>query len=480
MSADSLVPLPLEVEFAGGAPFAIDPLTTMTVAEGTAPSLPEVLSQIARIPLGGVDSPICFSVQPDADLPPSDEAYQIEVNNEGISVLAAAEAGLVRAASTLAQLPEVDDQGRTVIPAVRIIDAPRYPWRGFSMDVARSFYPASEIKRLIDLLTFYRMNTLHLHLTDDQGWRIEIPSRPELAQVSGATAVDGGRSGFYTTEEYRDLVDYAAARHVEIVPEIDVPGHINAATHVYGELLPDGKPTDQYSGSRVGFSRLYADLPATKDFLDDVFGDIADMTPGTHIHIGGDEASELNAEEYSQLMEMIIDSAAKKGHKVVGWQEVATAELPADAIVQYWDINGSKDHMKQAAAKGIKFLISPGDRTYLDMQHNEEETHLGQHWAGYIELRDAYEWDPAEQLEGVEDDSIAGIEATMWTETIPQYDDLTYMLVPRLPALAEVGWSARDRREWDDFAERIANHADFWEDSKTNWHRSPGIGWSSK
>ena len=229
------------------------------------------------------------------------EGYDLTVTPSAVKLVAEEPAGLFYGVQTIRQLLGVGKR----LPAVRIRDRPRFGWRGSMLDVARHFRPVKDVKRFIDLIALYKLNRLHLHLSDDQGWRIAISKWPRLATHGGQTEVGGGRGGYYTQRQYSDLVEYAAARYVEIVPEIDMPGHVHAALSSYPKLSCDGKPTPLYTGIDVGFSTLCVDKPVTYDFVSDVIGELARLTPGPFIHIGGDEAAATKPADYVKFVRRV-------------------------------------------------------------------------------------------------------------------------------------------------------------------------------
>ena len=404
------------------------------------------------------------------------EAYTLKITPDLVTLSASSEKGLHRGSETLAQLLVEGDLGEKMLPACAIEDEPRYGWRGISMDVSRTFYPVEEIQGLIDLLSLYRMNTLHLHLSDDQGWRLEVQELPKLTSISGKTAGDGNRAGFYTTRDFENIVQYAADRGIDVIAEFDIPGHTNAATHAYGELTPSGEPTAAYSGSKVGFSVLYPDVPFTDTFLEDVFTTAAKSTSSPYVHIGGDEALEQPKDQYDQLIEKAAAVVTGAGKKPVAWQEAASAELPDGAVLQWWRPQEDPAQVVKAAGEGAKVLMSPAPHAYLDLKY-DAATPYGQDWAGFVELKDSYDWDPAAEIEGVEDADVIGVEAGMWTEYIRDYEQLMYMLLPRIPALAEVAWTEQSERDYDDFTSRIGDHPKYWDARGLKWHASPGVNW---
>ncbi|WP_263731826.1 beta-N-acetylhexosaminidase [Cellulomonas sp. SG140] len=410
------------------------------------------------------------------ELPVGDEAYRLRVRPDGVEVDARTPAGLGHAITTLAQLLTRTTAGAQVLPAVLVLDAPRFAWRGLSIDVARHFVRVGDLEVVVDLMADHKLNVLHLHLTDDQAWRIDLPSRPELVRRSSGASVGGDPGGHYTAEDYARLVAYAVARGIAVVPELDVPGHVNAALHAYGDLSPSGRPTDEYLGIEVGFSRLTAALPATGAFLHDVFGDIAAMTPGPYVHIGGDEVQGMAPDEYATLVGTAAAAVRAAGKQVVGWQEIATTPLEPGTVVQYWDVHADPAPFVAAGAAGARLLLSPGDRTYLDMKYHPGYP-LGLEWAGHVELRDSYDWEPATLLPGLPAEALLGVEAAVWTETLRTLDDLTTMLLPRLAAVAEVAWSAADRRDWEDFRTRVAALGARWDAAGLSWYPSPQVDW---
>ncbi|MFD4994345.1 family 20 glycosylhydrolase [Cellulosimicrobium cellulans] len=407
------------------------------------------------------------------------ERYSLVVDEAGVAATAAEPAGLLHAVQTLRQLVEAPGPGDEParVPHVVVHDAPRYPWRGLSVDVARTFFGLDALRAVVDVAAAYKLNVLHLHLTDDQGWRIESPSRPELAKLSSGSDTSGGKGGHLSLADFRALQDHAAERFVRVVPEIDVPGHINAATHVYGDLMPDGVATDAYSGIEVGFSRLTFDLPATEPFLRDVFTDLAHATDGEHVHLGGDEVLKMEPAEYARFVELCERLILEAGKKPVAWQEAAKAPLRPGTIVQYWDTHPMDlTYLVDAAKAGARIILSPANRVYLDMKYTADFG-LGQDWAGLVEVRDSYDWEPEEVVPGLPVETIEGVEAAVWTERIPTLDALFTMLLPRLSAVAEVGWTAPDRKDWDGFRRRVAREAHVWRRAGIAFHESAQVDW---
>ena len=468
------IPRPLVFQPAAGAfDLSADPAITVSPAAPAVAAVADFLAERLRPATGyalpvrpataEADSPAIALALTPAGGAPDDESYRLDVTAAGVRAGAPAPAGLFYAVQTLRQLlpPAIESAtpqpGPWPLPAGHISDGPRFAWRGLMLDVARHFFAPDDVKRVIDLAAAYKLNRLHLHLSDDQGWRIEIASWPDLARVGGQTAAGGGPGGFYTQAQYADLVAYAAARHVTVVPEIDMPGHSNAALAAYPELNADGQARPPYTGIEVGFSSLAIDREITYRFIEDVIGELAALTPGDYLHIGGDEALATAREEYLRFIARVEAIVNAHGKRAVGWEEIAQGRLAATTIAQHW----ASGHAVAAAAQGAKVILSPAPRVYLDMKY-DAATPLGLQWAGFVPVRAAYDWEPATHLPGVDEAALLGVEAALWSETLTTLDDVTTMLLPRLPGVAEVAWSAPGR-DWDDFRRRLAAHAPRWE-----------------
>jgi len=342
------------------------------------------------------------------------------------------------------------------------------------LDVARHFFRVEVVLRLIDRLAAYKFNILHLHLTDDQGWRLMIQSWPDLARIGGSKAIQGDPGGYFTQEEYQAIVEYARARFITLVPEIDLPGHTNAALASYPELNPDGRAPALFTGSEVGFSSLSVAAANTDSFLEAVIGEVADLTPGPYLHIGGDEAHSTSEAEYRQFIEKAQKLVLAKGKTPVGWEEVARGELSPQTLVQYWF---NSDWALKAGLQGNALIMSPCTKTYLDIKYNEE-TPIGQTWPGsYTEIQDAYDWDPAGFLSDLPPERVIGVEAPLWTEQVATPEEMDFMFFPRLCAIAEVGWTPREARSWEDFRVRLAEHGPRLEAMGVNFYPSTQIPW---
>ena len=422
------------------------------------------------------------------------EGYALTVTADSVVITAGAPAGLFHGVQTLRQLlpagieaeqSELKLASAWTVPPGQIVDRPRFAWRGGMLDVARHFFTVHEVEQYIDLLALYKLNTLHLHLSDDQGWRIEIASRPKLTAVGGLTQVGGGAGGYYTKADYARLVRYAAERYITVVPELDMPAHTQAAIAAYpalgcGKAAPDAATAaldvpapGLYTGIHVGFSALCYDKEATYALVDDVVRELAEMTPGPYLHLGGDEVAVLTPPQYAQFIERVQAIVARHGKTMVGWDEIGRARLRPGTVAQMW----RPDTAALAARQGAKLVMSPAPKAYLDMKYTPA-TELGLRWAGYVELRTAYDWDPVTYFTNVRESDVLGVEAPLWTETVQNLTAAEYMLVPRLPALAEVGWTAQGARNWENFRTRIAAHAPRWRLLGVNYYASPQVDWA--
>jgi hexosaminidase len=402
-----------------------------------------------------------------------DEGYDLVVRPEGVRLAAATPAGLFHGVQTLRQL----GSGGTSIPAGRVTDRPRFAYRGVMLDVARHFFPVADVKRLIDHAALLKLNHLHLHLTDDQGWRIAVDAWPRLTEYGGGTEVGDGPGGYYTKSDYREIVAYAAEHFITVVPEVDLPGHTNAALASYAELSPDGIAPDRYTGTGVGFSSLAVSEDVTYQFLDDVFRELAALTPGPYLHIGGDEAKTLGPEDYATIVARVQEIVASHGKAAIGWHEVAAAPLLRTTVVQYWGVAGEDgDGTRAAASQGNQVIMSPADRTYLDMKYDSDSP-WGYDWAGHISTERSYDWDPATYLSDVEESAVLGVESPLWTETVRTMHQAEYLLLPRLAVTAELGWSDSRRHDWADLRERLAAQEPLWTALGIAFHRAPDVPW---
>ena len=469
-----------------GAAFTITD-STRVVADDGATRTGEFIAGIIRASTGyaipvssgpAARGSIILRISPDASL--GDEGYRLSASADSVRISANAAAGVFRGMQTLRQLLPWRIESHMhlskqswAVPAVTIADQPRFSYRGAMLDVARHFFTVDEVKQYIDLIAMYKLNVLHLHLADDQGWRLEIKSQPQLTAAASGTEVGGGVGGFYTQGDYADIVRYAQDRYITIVPEIDMPGHTNAALIAHPEISCSKRPPAPYTGTEVGWSTFCANNEATYTFVDDIVREIAGITPGPYFHMGGDENPILSRADYTKFVERTQEIVTKYGKRMIGWEEISHAKLQATTISQAW----VSDTTAAAAIKyGSKVILSPSKRTYFDMKY-DNSTELGLSWAALIEVRDAYDWDPATYMKGVTEQNIIGVEAPIWSETVRNMSAVQYLAMPRIPALAEIGWTPQSARSWDSFRTRVASHAPRWNLLGINFYRSPQIPW---
>ena len=412
---------------------------------------------------------IHLSLKEDSHL--GEEGYEISITPDSVQVSARHPAGLFYGVQTLRQLLPLASAGSVSLPALSIRDTPRFAWRGAMLDVARHFFGVEDVKRFIDLISHHKMNRLHLHLSDDQGWRIEIKSWPRLTEVGGSTQVGGERGGHYTQEQYKEILEYARSRFVTVVPEIDTPGHTNAALASYAELNISEEAPALYTDTQVGFSTLWIRSEITYKFLNDVIGELAALTPTPYIHIGGDEARSTPEEEYKYFIKRIQEIVVAHGKTAVGWSEIGEAELLPGTIAQIWIPAGYENARRQ----GARIILSPASKIYLDMKYDASSP-LGLDWAGLVSVKDAYTWEPGSFMDGLAESDILGLEAPLWTETILTMRDIEYMTFPRLPGIAELAWSPRGQ-SWEEYRQRLAVHGKRMEAMGINFFRSPDVDW---
>ena len=495
----ALIPLPVSVEAQAGEPFELTE-TTRIAAGGEAADAAAVLSEELRtatgLPLPVVEDTAAAGTirlhvhEGGAPTGHEQEGYRLAVNAELVDLEASTREGALLGIRTLQQLfgawstsSRAEAAPRLRAPAVTISDHPRFSYRGFGLDVTRSFYDVDEVETVIDRASRVKLNVLHLHLSDDQGWRIVIDGTADatsgidysrLTSISGATAMtrndqgelmgtELGRTGCYTKDDYRRIVEYAASRGITVVPEIDVPGHTNAALHAIPQLnsagsLPrpaGGQETPPANGTpNVGYSSLDVANPASYDFVRTVMGELAELTPGPFLHMGGDESHSTPEGDYHEMVTRFASTVADTGKRVMGWNEYASGDLPAGAVVQYWNENA------QAVATNVlrndaSVVLSPAWRTYVP-QKADAAQERGATWAcgGPCTIVDWYDWDPARELPGVEEPRVLGVEAVHWGEWIRGIEQMDDYVWPRALATAEVGWSPQSARVTDEFLGR--------------------------
>ena len=498
----AVVPAPADIRAdASAAPFEVTAGIRLSGEPGAVAAFTALLAArtgIAAEP--GAGGTVSFTLDSGA----YPESYRISVTAASIAVQGPDAAGLFYGAQTLGQLL-VRDGGRWAIPAVEIDDAPRFAYRGLMLDVARHFFDVDTVKAVIDRAASLKLNRLHLHLTDDQAWRLALDSRPLLAECASTGAVGGDPGGCYTKADYAEIVRYAATRHMVVVPEIDLPGHTHAVGLAHPELVEDpvisetvaqtvaefggGLPAagEPYTGLAVGFSSLRTGDEATYDFVADVFGELAAMTPGEYLHFGGDESLATDPDAFAGFVARVSQLIAALGKTPVAWHEAGIGPALHDATVgQYWGFttpaDGMDDKARAFVANGSQLILSPADAVYLDMKPHAGFS-IGLEWAnGPTDARRAYEWEPADLIAGVDERAILGVEAALWTETVRTLDDIDALAFPRLAAAAEAAWSpatgTSPLRTWESFRARVGRLGPLWASLGIGFTPVPEIDWS--
>lgn len=423
------------------------------------------------------------------------ESYSLEVQKNRIEIKAAKPAGFFYATQTLRQLLPAEVESAQIqpnidwlVPTVSITDNPAFKWRGYMLDVVRHFFPKEDVLRMIDNLALHKINTLHLHLVDDQGWRIEIKKYPKLTEV-GAWRVDhedmpwnarpqqqpGEKAtygGFYTQADIKEIVAYAQAHYINIVPEIEMPAHVTSALAAYPQFSCTGGPFTVPPGGLWPITDIYcAGNDSTFLFLEDVLSEVIDLFPSKYIHVGGDEATKTEWEKcpkckarikaeglknvgelqsyFMKRMEKFVNS---KGRTLLGWDEILEGGLPAEATVMSW--RGFKGGI-EAANQGHDVVMTPTSDCYFDYYQgpmDQEPLAIG----GYLPLSKVYSFNPiAPEISAEGAKHILGGQANLWTEFVPNFKHVEYMTFPRIAALAEAVWSPKEVRNWDDFSRRI-------------------------
>ena len=490
LTAENLIPRPLKIIPTNSA-FGLDKNTiiyTSQNAEGfleVGEFLSEKIKWQTELDLAVNSTPnassqrIIFINQSDSTEFSSKEGYDLYITQDSIILNAKTAEGAFRGIQTIRQIiPETSNDTLSenkmwLIPTGKIIDNPNFEYRGSMLDVARHFFSVEDVKKYIDILAYYKINTLHLHLTDDQGWRIEIKSWPKLTEIGGSSEVGGGPGGFYTQEEYKDIVAYAAKHFITIVPEVDMPGHTNAASVAYPILNGNGKTPKIYTGTEVGFSTFDANKDTVYAFIDDVVREISAITPGPYFHAGGDESHVTKKKDFIHFVSKVDKIVKKYGKKMIGWDEIVHADIDTSAIAQFW---ANEENAKLAVEKGLKVILSPGKKAYLDMKYDTLSKY-GLNWAGLIPVDTGYVWTPERYVQGINKENILGIEAPLWSETVSNMDEVEYLAFPRMIGYSELSWSVEENRNWDNYKVRLGNQAPYLDKMNVKYYPSELIEW---
>ena len=424
-------------------------------------------------------------------------AYKLGSSKSGVEITGANPEGVFYGIQTLIQLLPVEKSGSLSIPLVQVKDEPRFGYRGMHLDVGRHFFPVSYIKKYIDYIALHKMNYFHWHLTEDQGWRIEIKKYPKLTSVGAyrngtiigrfpGTGNDNQKyGGFYTQEEIKDVVRYAQTRYVTIIPEIEMPGHASAAIAAYPELstFPEESttfpPKTVWAGPTTGkqvqqtwgvFNDVFSPSEKTFKFLEDVIDEVVALFPAPYIHIGGDESPKDNWKRSEFCQQLIKEKGLKdehelqsyfiqrmekyinsKGKKIIGWDEILEGGLAPNATVMSW--RGEKGGI-EAAKQKHDVIMTPTTYVYFDYSQTKKEDSVT--IGGYLPLKKVYNYEPLPaELTADEHKYVLGAQANLWTEYVKNTKKLEYMIFPRMTALSEVLWSKKAHKDWDNFQPRL-------------------------
>ena len=439
------------------------------------------VSQAMLVGAGSASNKVNFRVDPNAtDIP--DEGYQLEIDEAGVRLVAKTETGLFYGKQTLLQL--LTPNG---LPYVKINDHPRFPYRGLHLDVSRHFFDKEEVKKLMNVMSYYKLNTLHLHLTDAGGWRLQIDKYPKLTQEGAfrtqsdwrewwdngkdrqylKEGTEGAYGGYYTKDDIRDMLAYAAEKHITIIPEIEFPAHSDEVFVAYPELCCAGK--SHTSGD------FCIGNPKTFEFMENVLTEVIELFPSEYIHIGGDEAGKntwktcpkcqalmkkeklANVDELqSYMIRKAEEFLNSKGRRLIGWDEILEGGLAPEATVMSW--RGEAAGFK-SARMGHDVIMTPGSYMYFDF-YQADPRYQPVAIGGYTPIRKVYSYNPIPQdsLTAEEAKHFLGVQANTWTEYIPTPEHLEYMMFPRALAVAEIGWTPQEKRDWQDFKPRVNAH----------------------
>jgi hexosaminidase len=537
-----IIPEPVYLRQTNGAPFSINEKTPLSYSDSSLRKLAQQLSDEVEAQTGfslpvdqspstfktksiylelidkALTPPVAFpqtyGLSP-KDANPVDEQYALQISADTLRLTSASAEGLSRGIASLRQLIGARSLPLK-LPALQVYDAPRFAWRGLSFDVSRMFFPVSEVKTVIDMIALYKMNVLHLHLSDNEGWRIQINAYPRLTEIGSEMSNKNRKGGFYTQADYQELIQYAAERFITIVPEIDLPGHTSAVLASYPELKNAVPPSNETNNVGISMVALDPDDEAVMTFVMNVLSELASITPGSYIHIGGDETFGMPKEKYVQFVDKTRDIMKEVRKKTVGWQEVSRAHIDSGDLIQHWfalDMEKSMGEgsafssmippetlkamidlfseasgdIEQAISKEAKIIVSPAKFAYLDFpykesglvpeQEGDERMRLGMPAYPRTTIKESWEWNPSTFNPLRKEDYIAGVEAAIWCETIESLSDLQFLLLPRLSGIAEKGWSSQDSTDWETYKKRLAGHSLIWEKAGWNYFKSSLVDW---
>lgn len=492
-----IIPMPQEIVTASGNPFILKSSVKILYPEGNenmqrnakflADYLKTATGKDFVIEAGTEgENAIVLALGTESENP---ESYQLKVTGDGITITAPTEAGVFYGIQSLRKSLPVAIGAEIALPAVEIKDAPRFAYRGAHFDTSRHFFTVDEVKTYIDMMALHNMNRFHWHITEDQGWRLEIKKYPKLTEIgSKRTETVIGRNsgeydgkpygGFYTQEEAKEIVAYAAERYITVIPEIDLPGHMQAALAAYPELGCTGGPYEVWRQWGVSEDVLCAGNDQVLKFLEDVYAELIEIFPSEYIHVGGDECPKVRWEKCpkcqarikelglkadkdhtaeQRLQSYIINYAEQflngKGRQIIGWEEILEGGLAPNATVMSWrGIEGGIEAVKHKHDA----IMTPSSFLYFDYYQTMDTDNEPPAIGGYVPLEKVYSYEPVPQILTPEEAKhIVGIQANLWTEYIPTYSQVEYMELPRMAALSEVQWTMPEKKEYADFLKRL-------------------------
>ena len=529
VQAQNLIPEPLEQIPANGLPFRLTAKTRVVYFDASLSMLAnQLVTDIQQMtgfklkiaPFKASSGDIVLQLDAAHDLLPQnhttygvsaqspegvDERYAVNVQATQIRLVGASLQGVTLATATLRQMLAQSLE----VPAQLIQDAPLLAWRGLSLDCSRHFWEVSEVQKVLDMMSLYKLNVLHLHLTDNQGWRLQVNGYPELTAQGGS----------YSQADYQQILSYAERRGITLVPELDIPGHTQAVFNAYPQLPNAAKSPLSFDLPGQAIAALDPSDEATLQLVQTALAQLAALTPGRYIHVGGDETFGMNEEKYLHFIEFVRRYVHTLGKQVIGWQEMARAEVEEGDILQNW-ISFSKkqifskssnenpaaqaipDEVKQllsatylkapkdlqtAKEKRVRVLLSPSAFCYLDCPYEEQSRdpdqaeqrqNLGLQQYARQNLQDMYEWNPLTYSSVLSStDDLVGVEAAIWCETIGSFQDLQFLMLPRLTGVAEKAWCPQEKAQWESYRQRLASQSRVWRNLKWNFFQSEMIDW---
>jgi hexosaminidase len=542
----SLIPASYYFTGKSGSPFTLEETTVITYSDTSLQKVVELLSgylreekgwavEVSARSSGSKPGSIHLQIQPGVkglealpmsiglsakDENPLDERYKLLIKGRNIEITATSPEGIYRGVSSLRQLinGRPKEGNACKIAPLEINDESKFAWKGMSFDVSCCFFEVDEVKGMIDLLALYKMNVLHWHLSDNQGWRIEIKKSPALTGAGAAIPNNGREGGYYTQEQYKEIVRYAADRFITVVPEINMPGHTAAVFASYSELKNTVKVKDiHFNIPGQSLVALDSADEKTMDFVEDVLTELTAMTPGAYLHISGDEIFGMPEDKFIAFIDRVRPMVRKLGKKITGWKETSRASVGGSDIIQQWiyldnsrpmeDNEGlastlppeviklfmetfaeAPHDVERAIGKNVRIILSPQRFVYMSQRNKESAADLSQRaeqarqcLAAYLEVtvEELMQWDPMTFNPLIKEENIAGVECAIWCETIESFSDLQFLVLLKLPGIAEKAWSASGATDWGEYRICLGTQSPLWDKSGWNYFMLSLIDWES-